>query len=93
MTGPQQLRLLGDAEPSISVVAVAAFDPARLTQARRLAGMTKRAVATEIGISAAAVGQWEAGTTLPRPDHLDRLSEILDVPVGILCGGTPARNA
>ena len=35
----------------------AAFDPARLTQARRLAGLTKAAVAADMGLSAAAIGQ------------------------------------
>lgn len=65
------------------------FDPARLTQARRLAGLTKTALAREIGISAAAVGQWEASTTPPRPDHLRRAAEVLDVPVGFFALGRP----
>jgi len=56
-----------------------AFDPARLTQARRLAELTKRAVAEEVGVSAAAVGHWESGATSPRQDHLRRLAVLLDV--------------
>jgi Zn-dependent peptidase ImmA (M78 family)/transcriptional regulator with XRE-family HTH domain len=67
----------------------AAFDPARLTQARRLAGLTKRAVADAVGVSAAAVGQWEAGSTPPRPDHVDRLASALDVPVRFFAAGRP----
>ena len=67
----------------------AAFDPARLTQARRLAGLTKKAVAGELDVSAVAVGQWESGTHPPRPDHVGRLAEVLKVPPAFLAGGRP----
>jgi Zn-dependent peptidase ImmA (M78 family)/DNA-binding transcriptional regulator YiaG len=67
----------------------AAFDPARLTQARRLAGMTKKAVARELKVSAVAVGQWESGTHPPRPDHVGRLAEVLNVPPAFLAAGRP----
>jgi len=67
----------------------AAFDPARLTQARRLAGLTKAAVAVEVGISAAAIGQYEAGTTSPRPDHLPALGRALDVPIAFFGSSRP----
>ena len=67
----------------------AAFDPARLTQARRLAGLTKTAVARELGVSAVAVGQWESGTHPPRPDHVGRLAAVLEVPPAFLAGGRP----
>jgi Zn-dependent peptidase ImmA (M78 family)/transcriptional regulator with XRE-family HTH domain len=87
---PEQLRLV-DPSPaggkSARLQAVAdAFDPARLTQARRLAGLTKRAVADELGVSPAAVGQWETGTT-PRLDHLARVAEVLNVPPSFLAAG------
>jgi Zn-dependent peptidase ImmA (M78 family) len=65
------------------------FDPARLTQARRLAGLTKTALARQIGVTPAAVGQWEASTTPPRPDHLQRAAEILQVPVAFFALGRP----
>ncbi|MFI0453699.1 XRE family transcriptional regulator [Actinomadura sp. 6N118] len=68
---------------------MAVFDPARLTQARQLAGMTKAALAQQVGVSAAAVGQWEASTTPPRPDHLRRAAEVLDVPIGFFALGRP----
>jgi len=86
-----QLRLLGGAHvPGPAAAEVArAFDPARLTQARRLAGLTKVAVANELGVSAAAVGQYEAGTAIPRPDHLQRLAAVLDVPLAFLAAGRP----
>lgn len=95
MDGPEQLRLLGSSDdrrsgPSESLSAIAAaFDPARLTQARRLAGLTKRGLAEELGVSAASVGQWEAGTTAPRPDHLVRLGDSLDVPLTFFAAGRP----
>ena len=66
-----------------------AFDPARLTQARHLAGLAKSALAQQIGVSAAAVGQWEASTTPPRPDHLQRAAEVLDVPIDFFALGRP----
>jgi Zn-dependent peptidase ImmA (M78 family)/transcriptional regulator with XRE-family HTH domain len=94
----EQLRLLGghvvaapggsDAEPGRRLTAISeAFDPARLTQARRLAGRTKRAVAEAVRVSPAAVGQWESGAVAPRPDHVARLAELLEVPPGFLAIG------
>lgn len=64
-----------------------AFDPYRLQQARYLAESTKRAVAESIGVSAAAVGQWEAGTNSPRPDHVARLADHFDVPPAFFATG------
>ncbi|GAA5154806.1 XRE family transcriptional regulator [Pseudonocardia eucalypti] len=66
-----------------------AFDPARLTQARYLAGMTKKTVADLIGVSAAAVGQYELGVTRPRPEVLPRIAEVLDVPLAFFIAGRP----
>jgi Zn-dependent peptidase ImmA (M78 family)/DNA-binding transcriptional regulator YiaG len=74
---------------SLLAAVAAAFDPARLTQARRLAGLTKKAVAAELGVSAVAVGQWESGTHPPRPDHVGSLAEILKIPPAFLAGGRP----
>ncbi len=90
-----QMQLLGveTSTPSKDGAALAAiaaaFDPARLTQARRLAGLTKKAIARELGVSAVAVGQWEAGTHPPRPDHVGRLAELLEVPPAFLAAGRP----
>ena len=66
-----------------------AFDPARLTQARRLLGMTKKALAERLGVTAAAVGQYEAGITRPRPDLLARLADSLEVPLAFFVAGRP----
>ena len=86
------MRLVGrtPGEGTLSALTVSgAFDPARLTQARRLAGLTKRAVAHHLNISPVAVGQWEAGTHPPRPDHLSPLADLLDVPLMFLAAGRP----
>lgn len=80
--------LTGDTDaPDLAGQVSRAFDPARLTQARHLAELTKRRVADEVGVSPAAVGQWEAGVTPPRPDHVRRLAEVLEVPVGFFASG------
>lgn len=65
------------------------FSQARLTQARRIAGYTKRAVADAVGVSAVAVSQWESGASLPRPDHVRKLSETFDLPISFLLAGRP----
>ncbi|WP_409332793.1 helix-turn-helix domain-containing protein [Trujillonella humicola] len=65
----------------------AAFDPGRLRQARYLAERTKRAIADQIGVSPAAVGQWESGATAPRPDHIRRLADLLEVPPSFFAAG------
>lgn len=90
MTRATHLTLVGRQDETTDIKTVAdAFDPARLLQARRLAGLTKRAVALHLGISPAAVGQWETGATTPRIDHLERLADLLDVPATFLTAGRP----
>jgi len=74
---------------SILAAVAAAFDPARMTQARRLAGLTKKAVAEELNVSAVAGGQWKSGPHPPRADHVGRLAEVLNVPPAFLAGGRP----
>ncbi|RJQ83387.1 ImmA/IrrE family metallo-endopeptidase [Pseudonocardiaceae bacterium YIM PH 21723] len=66
-----------------------AFDAARLTQARNLIGMTKKRLAEELGVTPAAVSQYEMGTHRPRPDLLLRLAEVLDVPLTFFLAGRP----
>jgi Zn-dependent peptidase ImmA (M78 family)/transcriptional regulator with XRE-family HTH domain len=65
-----------------------AFDPARLTQARHLAGKTKRDVAEAIGVTPAAVGQYEAGTR-PRPELIPAMADFLGVPLHFFVVGRP----
>jgi Zn-dependent peptidase ImmA (M78 family)/DNA-binding XRE family transcriptional regulator len=66
-----------------------AFEPARLTQARVLAELTKTELADAIRVSAAAVGQYEAGVTAPRPELLPLLARELKVPVEFFATGRP----
>lgn len=78
-----------DVLPAGSAAAVArTFDPARLTQARQLAGLTKRELAEQVGVSAAAVGQYEAGTR-PGPEILTALADRLGYPVVFFQLGRP----
>lgn len=70
-----------------SVVAV--FDPARLAQARLAKAWTKKHLAEEVGVSTAAVSQYESGVTRPRGAQLDRLAAALDVPVEYFAVGRP----
>lgn len=95
MDGPRQETLEGwgtaagqRRDPTLTAV-VMAFDPARLTQARRLAELSKTGLARLLDVSAVAVGQWEAGTHPPRPDHVGLLSEHLKVPPAFLAAGRP----
>ncbi len=74
-------------EGEVLTSVAAAFDPGRLRQARYLAERTKRAIADQIGVSPAAVGQWESGATAPRPDHIRRLADLLEVPPSFFAAG------
>jgi len=65
------------------------FEPARLTQARVRAGVSKVDLAAEVGVSAAAIGQYEAGVNSPRPDVLDKLARALNVRTGFFGIGRP----
>lgn len=65
------------------------FEPARLTQARARLGVSKADLASCVGVSAAAIGQYEAGVNSPRPEVLDRLAEALKVPPGFFGAGRP----
>lgn len=90
-TDQPQLLLLQPSTSSAPTPAdvASAFDPARLTQARQLKGLTKKDVADDLGVTPAAVGQYEAGVARPRPDVLLRLAEVLDVPVVFFAAGRP----
>ncbi|MFE2315356.1 helix-turn-helix domain-containing protein [Streptomyces sp. NPDC059441] len=71
---------------------VDAFDPARLTQARRLAGMTKKDVADHLDVTPATVGQYKTGVSRPRPDLVPQLAKALDVPVEFFIAGRPSQR-
>ncbi|MCS5735757.1 XRE family transcriptional regulator [Herbiconiux sp. CPCC 203386] len=65
------------------------FDPARLTQARRVCKMTKTELHQRVGVSAAAIGQYERGEVRPRAETIAALAEALRVPPGFFSHGRP----
>ncbi len=65
------------------------FEPARLTQARARRGLSKTDLAAEVGVSASAVGQYEAGVNSPRPDVVNRLARALTVRAEFFNVGRP----
>jgi Zn-dependent peptidase ImmA (M78 family)/transcriptional regulator with XRE-family HTH domain len=89
---PEDLFTVGDASevsPHASAATVARnFDPARLTQARQLAGLTKKEVSDLAGVSAAAIGQYESGSR-PGPEVLLALAGALGYPVAFFQIGRP----
>lgn len=75
-----------DQDPTLFGDEVGRFDAARLTQARRIAGESKKEVGEALGVSAVAISQWESGAW-PRPDHIQRLAEHFDLPTAYFIGG------
>jgi Zn-dependent peptidase ImmA (M78 family)/transcriptional regulator with XRE-family HTH domain len=65
------------------------FEPYRLRQARQLALLTKREVAEASGVSPAAIGQYEAGISVPRSRTITRLADALDVSIEFFAPGRP----
>ncbi|MGW4928265.1 helix-turn-helix domain-containing protein [Agromyces sp. NPDC004153] len=65
------------------------FDPERLRQARQLALKSKQDLASAIGVSPAAIGQFEAGVTSPRTELITALAKELDVPAAFFLAGRP----
>lgn len=89
MSDDQQLTLFSEAPPPRLGRIARAFEPARLTQARVLAWKTKSELAERIGVSAAAIGQFEAGAVTPKPEHLPEMARVLHVPVSFFAAGRP----
>jgi len=78
-----------DDAPSLFDSPYSRFDPDRLTQARILRGLSKTGLAHSVGVSAAAVGQYEAGVNSPRPDVVEKLARALSVQPGFFNAGRP----
>jgi Zn-dependent peptidase ImmA (M78 family)/transcriptional regulator with XRE-family HTH domain len=68
---------------------LAVFDPARLTQARHAATWTKTRLADELGVSPAAVGQYESGVIRPRAEQLQGIALLLGMPAEFFAAGRP----
>lgn len=65
------------------------FEPARLTQARVRLGTSKTDLAAQVGVSPAAIGQYEAGVNSPRPEVISRLGKVLQVRPEFFSVGRP----
>ncbi|MGA4545774.1 helix-turn-helix domain-containing protein [Uniformispora flossi] len=90
-TGTDQQLLLGMEDGDITPRLVSeVFDPSRLTQARRLSELTKKELAERVGVTPAAVGQYETGVARPRPELISRLSQVLDAPIAFFMAGRPS---
>jgi Zn-dependent peptidase ImmA (M78 family)/transcriptional regulator with XRE-family HTH domain len=87
--GPELTLFQDSGPPSLLHTVAEAFEPARLTQARVLAWLSKGELAERVGVSAAAIGQYESGVTRPRPDLIPILAKKLNVPVDYFAAGRP----
>jgi Zn-dependent peptidase ImmA (M78 family)/transcriptional regulator with XRE-family HTH domain len=65
------------------------FDPRRLALARRLVGLPRTKVAEAVGVTAAAVSQYEKGQTKPTVPVVAALSQVLRVPPEFFRAGHP----
>ena len=59
----------------------------RLREARKAADFTLEGAASHLGISRQAVVSWEAGNSLPSPEHLANLAVRYGVSVDWIFGG------
>lgn len=84
-----ELTLFHEVDPPRLSAIAGSFEPARLTQARVLAWLSKSELAEKIGVSPAAVGQYEAGAAKPRPELLPMLARKLRVPIEFFAAGRP----
>lgn len=66
---------------------------ARIKQARVAAGISQIRLATLLGVTRSAVSQWESEHgTVPRPEHLARLAELLHTDYEWLATGKKSRE-
>jgi Zn-dependent peptidase ImmA (M78 family)/transcriptional regulator with XRE-family HTH domain len=72
---------VADVSPSDARSVASIFDPQRLRIARQLRKITRTRLAQELDVSAAAVGQWEAGATRPKPQTLVQIARTLRFPI------------
>jgi Zn-dependent peptidase ImmA (M78 family)/DNA-binding XRE family transcriptional regulator len=68
----------------------ALFDGRRLAQARQMARLLKGELAIEVGVTAAAIGQFEKGDARPSLGTLGKLTLALKVPVQFFAATRPS---
>lgn len=66
--------------------AAAIFDPQRLRIARQLEGLQRTELAERVGVSAAAISQFELGKSKPRSATLAQIALSLKLPVAFFAG-------
>lgn len=59
----------------------------RIAEARRRAGLGRDELGDHLGVRSATVRRWENGGSSPRPNHLDRLADVLGVSPSWLVDG------
>lgn len=69
------------------------FTRTRLSFLRNLEGMSKSDLARRIGVSPAAVTQWESGVKTPSPESIARVAQALNVPADFFTPGELAEPA
>ena len=55
---------------------------------RKLNGMTQKDLAQKVGVSIAAVSNWETGSNSIDIDSLFKVCEVLDVPISVMSSST-----
>ncbi len=63
------------------------FDGGRLAQARQFRGLLKGELALAVGVTPAAIGQFESGVARPSAGTLSRLALVVGVPVAFFHAG------
>lgn len=53
----------------------------RLTEFRKLKGLTQEELAERCGVALATISRWETGSLSPKPRNLEKLAEVLEVSV------------
>ncbi len=63
--------------------------PERISQARELQGLTKTDIASALGVSPAAVAQWESGVKSPTSENLALLARAVGFPISAFNRAAP----
>ena len=70
-------------------IGVKSFKGSRLIQIREARGLTSGSLAELVGVGPSTISQYEKGIQNPRQETLDRLTQILNVPIGFLLSSKP----
>ncbi len=69
------------------------LDPTRLRDARRRSGLTLTQAAAKVGVSYAAIGQYERGVVTPKADTILKLAAVYQQPLGWFIKRTESQDA